>query len=143
VGSISVAISEWYSEFRGIPGWAPIYRCVRELVILTTARELDSRFEWAAHEPEALPEGIPRELIENIGRRLDTSGLDQADAVVIDLGREIFGARRWPQRPLPEHCSTSAAVPPRSGRSRRADGQLCRNGGVLTAFDIQLDTDQP
>jgi hypothetical protein len=38
------------------------------------------------------PRGYPRELIEIIGRRLDTSGLDQADAVVIDLGREIFGA---------------------------------------------------
>jgi len=27
---------------------------VRELAILTTARELGSQFEWAAHEPEAL-----------------------------------------------------------------------------------------
>src|SRR6204780_4334810 len=31
---------------------------VRELAILTTARELDSQFEWAAHEGEALREGI-------------------------------------------------------------------------------------
>ena len=67
---------------------------VRELAILTTARELDSQFEWAAHEPAALREGIPRDLIEVIKRRLDTSDLDQADAVVIDLGREIFGARK-------------------------------------------------
>jgi 4-carboxymuconolactone decarboxylase len=37
---------------------------VRELAILTTARELDSQFEWAAHEPEALGEGISREIIE-------------------------------------------------------------------------------
>src|SRR5262249_33271910 len=29
---------------------------VRELAILTTARELDSQFEWAAHEPEAIAE---------------------------------------------------------------------------------------
>jgi 4-carboxymuconolactone decarboxylase len=27
---------------------------VRELAILITARELDSQFEWAAHEPEAI-----------------------------------------------------------------------------------------
>src|SRR5258708_23563813 len=27
---------------------------VRELAILTTAREFDSQFEWAAHEPEVL-----------------------------------------------------------------------------------------
>jgi hypothetical protein len=37
---------------------------VRELAILTTARELDSQFEWAAHEPEAIAEGISREIID-------------------------------------------------------------------------------
>src|SRR3984957_7637622 len=67
---------------------------VRELAILTTARELDSQFEWAAHEPEALGEGISREIVEIIKHREDTSGLDEADAIVIELGREIFGARK-------------------------------------------------
>src|SRR5258707_9083104 len=67
---------------------------VRELAILTTARELDSQFEWAAHEPEALSEGISREIIEIIKHRRDTRGLGEADAVVIELGREIFGARK-------------------------------------------------
>src|ERR1700740_2965444 len=42
---------------------------VRELAILTTARELDSQFEWTAHEPEALREGISREIIEAIKHR--------------------------------------------------------------------------
>ena len=42
---------------------------VRELAILTTARELDTQFEWAAHEPEALGEGISREIIEIINHR--------------------------------------------------------------------------
>jgi 4-carboxymuconolactone decarboxylase len=63
---------------------------VRELAILTTARELDSQFEWAAHEPEALREGISCEIIEIIKHRLDTSGLDEADAIVIELGREML-----------------------------------------------------
>src|SRR5262249_17417660 len=31
---------------------------VREIAILTTAREMDSQFEWVAHEPEALKEGV-------------------------------------------------------------------------------------
>src|SRR5271154_1533160 len=35
---------------------------IRELAILTTAREFDSQFEWAAHEPEALGEGVPASL---------------------------------------------------------------------------------
>src|SRR6201997_4728936 len=64
---------------------------VRELAILTTARELDSQFEWAAHEPEALSEGISQEIIEVIRHRKVTNGLDEADAIVIELGREIFG----------------------------------------------------
>src|SRR6476661_4096593 len=64
---------------------------VRELAILTTARELDSQFEWATHEPEALSEGISLEITEP---RKNTNGLDEADAIVIELGREIFGARK-------------------------------------------------
>jgi len=64
------------------------------LAILTTARELGGQFEWAAHEPEALGEGISREIIEIIKHRKDTNGLDEADAIVIELGREIFGARK-------------------------------------------------
>jgi 4-carboxymuconolactone decarboxylase len=67
---------------------------VRELAIVTTARELDSQFEWAAHEPEALGEGISHEIIEVIRHRMDTGGLDEADAIVIELGREIFGTRK-------------------------------------------------
>ena len=39
---------------------------VRELAILTTARELDSQFEWAAHEPEAVAEGVSQEIIDII-----------------------------------------------------------------------------
>jgi len=50
---------------------------VRELAILTTARELDSQFEWAAHEPEALSEGISLEIIEIIKHRKNTNGLDE------------------------------------------------------------------
>jgi hypothetical protein len=48
----------------------------------------------AAHEPAALPEGISQEIIEVIKHRGDTSGLDEADAIVIELGREIFGPRK-------------------------------------------------
>src|SRR5947207_8089031 len=67
---------------------------VRELAILTTARELDSQFEWAAHEPVALPEGIAPAIIETVKFRRATDHLDETDAIVIDLGREIFGARK-------------------------------------------------
>ena len=83
---------------------------VRELAILTTARELDSQFEWAAHEPEAIREGISREIIEIIKHREETSGLDEADGIVIELGRQIFGARKWRRQPSPDHYGSSGVV---------------------------------
>jgi 4-carboxymuconolactone decarboxylase len=114
---------------------------VRELAILTTARELDSQFEWAAHEPEALREGISRDIIEIIKHRLDTSGLDQPDAIVIELGREIFGARRVASE-------TFVLALRHFGRHALVDlvalmGNYAGTAALLTAFDMQLDTDQP
>jgi 4-carboxymuconolactone decarboxylase len=66
---------------------------VRELAILATARECDSQFEWSAHEPEALAEGIPQSLIDIVKFRKATDGLPEPDKIVIDLGREIFAAK--------------------------------------------------
>ena len=48
-----------YLRFHGtLPG------ADRELAILTTARELDVRYEWQAHEPIARREGAAPEAIE-------------------------------------------------------------------------------
>src|SRR6185295_1753003 len=63
---------------------------VREVAILTTAREMDSQFEWVAHEPEALKEGVPQNVIDVIKHRRSTAGLDKTDATVIELGRQIW-----------------------------------------------------
>jgi 4-carboxymuconolactone decarboxylase len=114
---------------------------VRELAILTTARELDSQFEWAAHEPEALGEGIPREIIEVIRYRKDTAGLEEADAIVIELGREIFGARKVAS-------ATFARALRHFGRRALVDlvalmGNYAGTAALLTAFDMQLDPGQP
>jgi len=114
---------------------------VRELAILTTARELDSQFEWAAHEPEALSEGISQEIIEVIKHRKDTKGLDEADAIVIELGREIFGARKVAS-------TTFARSLRRFGRRALVDlvalmGNYAGTAALLTAFDMQLDPSQP
>src|SRR3954468_9677509 len=63
---------------------------IREIAILITAREMDSQFEWMAHEPEALKEGVPAAVIDVIKRRKPLDGLDKTDAIVITLGREIW-----------------------------------------------------
>jgi 4-carboxymuconolactone decarboxylase len=63
---------------------------VREVAILTVAREMDSQFEWAAHEPEALKVGVAPEVIDVIKHRKGTDTLDEKDAAVIELGRQMF-----------------------------------------------------
>jgi 4-carboxymuconolactone decarboxylase len=63
---------------------------IREIAILATAREFDSQFEWVAHEPEALKEGVPQNVIDAIKHRRSTEGLDEADAAVIELGRQLW-----------------------------------------------------
>jgi len=65
-----------------------------ELAILVTAREHDSQFEWAAHEAEALRQGIAPEIIDTIKHRKPTVDLAAADAIVVALGREMFGERK-------------------------------------------------
>jgi 4-carboxymuconolactone decarboxylase len=113
---------------------------VRELAILTTARALDSQFEWAAHEPEALRQGLSPELIDVIRFRRDTAGLDPADAIVIELGREIFTERKVAP-------ATFARALAQFGRRNLVDlvalmGNYAATAALLTAFDMQLDPDQ-
>jgi 4-carboxymuconolactone decarboxylase len=67
---------------------------VREIAILTTAREMDSQFEWVAHEPEALKEGVSQAVIDVIKHRKSTAGLDANDALIIELGRELWRDHR-------------------------------------------------
>jgi putative methionine-R-sulfoxide reductase with GAF domain/alkylhydroperoxidase family enzyme len=114
---------------------------VRELAILATARELDSAFEWAAHEPAAIAEGIPREIVDLVRYRGDTSGLETADAVVIELSREIFGERRVDP-------ATFARALRLFGRRKLVDlvalmGNYAATAALLTAFHMQLDPNAP
>jgi 4-carboxymuconolactone decarboxylase len=114
---------------------------VRELATLDTARDLDGQFEWAAHKPEAISVGISREIIKIIKHRKYTSDLDEADAIVIELGREIFGARKVSP-------ATFARALRQFGRRGCVDlvalmGKYVGTAALLTAFGMQLDPTQP
>jgi 4-carboxymuconolactone decarboxylase len=111
---------------------------LRELAILTTARELDSQFEWTAHEPEALREGVSPEIIDTIKYRKDTGTLDAADAIVIELGREIFTSRKV-------SSATFGRALALFGRRKLVAlmGNYAATAALLTAFDMRLDPDQP
>jgi putative methionine-R-sulfoxide reductase with GAF domain/alkylhydroperoxidase family enzyme len=114
---------------------------VRELAILATAREHDSRFEWAAHEPAALAEGISPKIIDVIRWCRTTAGLAEPDAIVIDLAREIFAARRV-------SSATYVRALQQFGKRRLVDlvalmGNYASIAALLTAFDMRVEPKEP
>jgi len=109
---------------------------IREIAILVTAREMDSQFEWVAHEPEALKEGVPQNTIDTIKHRRGTSGLDERDAAVIALGRELWRDHRV-------DAATFAQAKALFGPQQLVDivllmGNYSSTATLLTAFDMQL-----
>ncbi len=67
-----------------------------ELVILATAREVRSQYEWSAHEPVALREGLEPEIIELVKQRAnldtvsDVPGLGEHERLIIEFVREVL-----------------------------------------------------
>ena len=111
---------------------------IREIAILATAREMDSQFEWVAHEPEALKEGVPQAVIDVIKHRKSTEGLDQTDAAVITLGRELW-------RDHKVMSETFAKLKALFGPNKLVDlvllmGNYAGTAALLTAVDMQLHT---
>jgi 4-carboxymuconolactone decarboxylase len=109
---------------------------IREIAILSTAREMDSQFEWVAHEPEALKEGVPPNVIDVIKHRKSTAGLDETDAAVIELGRGL-----WREHKVsPELFAKLKGI---FGPNKLVDlillmGNYAGTAAMLTAMDMQL-----
>jgi 4-carboxymuconolactone decarboxylase len=109
---------------------------VREIAILTTAREMDSQFEWVAHEPEALKEGVEQSVIDVIKYRKSTAGLTDADATVIELGRQI-----WRDHKVSSELFAKAKT--LFGPNKLIDlvllmGNYAGTAALLTSVDMQL-----
>ena len=67
---------------------------VRELAIMVACRETNYNLEWNAHEATALKSGVDAKLLDVIRRRGPVTGLDEQDAVVVRLGRQMFGDKK-------------------------------------------------
>ncbi len=67
-----------------------------ELAIIATARELDSQYEWSAHEPAARTAGLEEEIIELVrsGRPVTETetlpGLGEQERTIIRVARELI-----------------------------------------------------
>jgi 4-carboxymuconolactone decarboxylase len=66
----------------------------RELAILTAAREVESPYEWAAHEPIARSEGTRTEAIAVVRDRRSPDGLSPREQVIIDTTRALYRTHR-------------------------------------------------
>jgi 4-carboxymuconolactone decarboxylase len=114
---------------------------IREVAILTVAREMDSQFEWAAHEPEALKEGVPAEVIDVIKHRKSTQGLDETYAAIIDLGRQAFGDHKVPPQAFAR--IRKLIEPGKLVELVLLMGNYASTAALLTVFDMQVPEGKP
>jgi 4-carboxymuconolactone decarboxylase len=109
---------------------------IREVAILATAREMDSQFEWVAHEPEALKEGVPQSTIDIIKYRRSTEGLNATDALVIELGRELWRDHKVKSETFGKLLSIFG--PNKLIELVMLMGNYSATAALLTAVDMQL-----
>ena len=78
-------------RFRGVLSGAE-----RELAILAAGREVEAPYEWVAHAPLGLREGVRPEAIDLVRERRPTAGLPSREAVIVDVVRALFREHRIP-----------------------------------------------
>ena len=114
---------------------------VREVAILAVAREMDSRFEWAAHEPEALKENVPAQVIDVIKHRKSTQGLDETYAAIVELARETFGKHKLSSATF---ARAKKLFPPQQlVELVLLMGNYAATAALLCAFDMQVPDGKP
>jgi hypothetical protein len=111
-------------------------RRLSELAILTVARELDQPYEWSLHELEALAVGLEPRVIDIVKNRLSLAGISENEAVIVQMGREIFGERELSA----ETYSHAEAL---LGRTNLVDivmlmGEYAEDAVRLTAFNQHM-----
>ncbi len=121
-----------YLRFR-----AGLQEPIREVCVLAVARECNSAFEWAAHEPEALSVGVPAEIIKSIKFREPTAAIEAPFGTVVEVIREAFTERSV-------SAATYDAAVSLLGVPLLIDlitlaGTYASTAALLAVFDMQLD----
>ena len=134
VAELEYSLSQYLRYQSGLSG--PI----RELVILVTAREMDNQFEWTAHEPQGLKDGLPQAMIDVVKYRRGVEGLPETEAVVMQLGRQIFGEKRVDSDIFARALKIFG--PKRLVEIVILMGHYSSTAVLLRAFDMQLAPEQ-
>ena len=76
----------------GIPSGekSPVGARYFQLAVLITAREIDQQYEWSAHEPAGLRQGLEQPVIDVVKYDRAVAGLSDKDATMISFGRALF-----------------------------------------------------
>jgi 4-carboxymuconolactone decarboxylase len=69
---------------------SPVGMDLSQIAILITGREHDQPYEWSLHELQALSVSLDPTVIDVIRRNQPVSKLGDKEAVIIQVGREIF-----------------------------------------------------
>jgi 4-carboxymuconolactone decarboxylase len=61
-----------------------------QLAVLIMAREIDQQYEWSAHEPAGLRQGLEQSVIDVVKYDKPVAGLTDKDATLITFGRTLY-----------------------------------------------------
>jgi hypothetical protein len=80
----------------GIPTGAesPVGPRYFQLAVLIIAREIDQQYEWSAHEPAGVRQGLDQSVIDVVKYNRDVAGLADKDATLITFGRTLYREHR-------------------------------------------------
>jgi 4-carboxymuconolactone decarboxylase len=65
-----------------------------QLAVLIAAREIDQQYEWSAHEPAGLRQGLEQAVIDVVKYDRPVTGLSDKDATLITFGRTLLREHR-------------------------------------------------
>ena len=111
-----------------------------QLAVLIIAREIDQQYEWTAHEPAGLKQGLEQSVIDVVKYDRDVAGLSDKDATLITFGRTLYRDHRvsselW-QRMI-GHFGRQHTV-----QLMMIMGDYFRVGFMMNAVDQQLPPDR-
>ena len=112
-----------------------------QLAVLIIAREIDQQFEWSAHEPYGLRQGLEQSVIDVVKYDKDVQGLAAKDATLITFGRTLYREHRVSS----ELWAKMVAL---FGRQHTVElmtimGDYFRVGFMLNAVDQHQPPDRP
>ena len=65
-----------------------------QLAVLIIAREIDQQYEWSAHEPAGVRQGLEQSVIDVVKYNRDVASLSDKDATLITFGRTLYREHR-------------------------------------------------